>query len=213
MADVAVAQRRTEGDLRRLRHDVRQSLGAVMTLASIIDMRPLDDPSVHGCLQQMRGEVERMATLCGGADPGTAAPVEVGSVASDVWQAVAETQSCSMVLRRSAALWVQAEPLGLARSLRNLLENAVRAAGRRGQVELRLDGSADSVTIEVADDGPGFGRMPAQQRLGLLTVGLFAEEHDGVLLVGGSDLGGASVRLTLPRLAATAASSLRGGAA
>jgi hypothetical protein len=50
----------------------------------------------------------------------------------------------------------------------------------------------------VGDSGPGFGRIPPQERLGLLTVRRFASEQHGRLLIEKSRLGGALMRLTLP---------------
>jgi signal transduction histidine kinase len=47
------------------------------------------------------------------------------------------------------------------RMVTNLVDNAVRAAGPNGRVDLAVRADATTVTIEIADDGPGFGHGPS----------------------------------------------------
>jgi two-component system sensor histidine kinase TctE len=49
----------------------------------------------------------------------------------------------------------QAEPVLAAELLRNLLDNAIRYAGRGAVVTVRLQTAPDSVVLEVEDNGPG----------------------------------------------------------
>ncbi len=48
------------------------------------------------------------------------------------------------------------------RVLANLVDNAVRAAGPRGRVDIRIEQGLDTV-LEVTDNGPGFGGDPARR--------------------------------------------------
>jgi signal transduction histidine kinase len=186
-------------DEQRLRHDVRQSLAALMLMSSLIDKGRMDDPALAGRLELMRHEIDWMAAVLAPPAPVNAMTlVDLGRLTDEIWGVVAECRRCSMRLVKEPALVVVAEPIALGRSVRNLIENGVRAAGPAGEVEVRVTSSCGSVTVEVADSGPGFGRIPAQERLGLLTVHRFAAEHGGEVLVGDSNLGGASVRLVLP---------------
>ncbi len=99
--------------------------------------------------------------------------------------------------------------------VQNLLDNALRHAPEHGQVNVRVGGAADRVTLEVNDNGAGFSTTdPAQlderfhrpagslgegSGLGLSIVRAIATLHHGQLEFDRSDLGGARVRLTLPQ--------------
>jgi signal transduction histidine kinase len=105
----------------------------------------------------------------------------------------------------------------LERLVRNILDNAIRHA--RNRVALTVDAAApDTVTIEIADDGPGipaqerervfdrFVRLDASRERGSGTSGLglaLAKEivvaHGGSITIADAPGGGALVRIVLPR--------------
>lgn len=183
----------------RLRHDVRQSLSAVMLLASIVERQPLAGPVVHETLEQMRHEVDWMSRVLAPASASTEGFVDVGEVVDQMWRGVATGRDTEMRLLRQADVWTWADPVALGRAVRNLVENAVRAAGD-GVVEVRVCAANGRVSVEVHDSGPGFGLIRPQEQLGLITVRRFAAAYDGRLDIDSSPLGGALVRLELPRL-------------
>jgi signal transduction histidine kinase len=191
-----------QGELaeQRLRHDVRQSLSAVMLLASIVERQPLAGPVVQETLEQMRHEVDWIARVLAPASGPTEAFVDVGEVVNDMWRGVASGRDTVLRLVREADAWTWADPVALGRAVRNLIENAVRAAGD-GIVEVRVFSDERRVVVEVHDSGPGFGLIPPQEQLGLITVRRFAAAYDGRLDIDSSPLGGALVRLELPRFA------------
>jgi len=80
------------------------------------------------------------------------------------------------------------------------LDNAVRAAGPDGTVEVAVRREGSRAVLEVSDDGPGFGRVPTQQGLGLVTVRRFVSRVRGTLDIGRSRLGGARLTLSMPTL-------------
>ncbi|MFM7550624.1 MAG: ATP-binding protein [Cyanobacteriota bacterium] len=99
----------------------------------------------------------------------------------------------------------------LQRMVLNLLRNCIEAVPSGGQVELRLEQRASGLRLEVADNGPGFpastlaaAGLPiasSKQRgfgLGLYLVRRAVANNDGQLLLGRSDLGGASAQVLLP---------------
>jgi len=103
------------------------------------------------------------------------------------------------------------DPILVEQALVNLLENAARHA-RIGPVEVTVDASADGVTFEVADRGPGFG--PGDTRrwftrferggasagtgLGLAITRAVVELHGGWIDARDRVEGGAAVRFFLP---------------
>lgn len=99
--------------------------------------------------------------------------------------------------------------------VQNLLDNALRHAPGHGQVNVRVAGDAERVSLEVDDDGAGFatidtarlgerfhrpeGSLGEGSGLGLSIAHAIAGLHRGQLELGRSNLGGARVRLSLPR--------------
>jgi two-component system, OmpR family, sensor histidine kinase QseC len=102
-------------------------------------------------------------------------------------------------------------------ALQNLLDNALRHTPDHGQVNVRVGGHAERVTLEVNDSGAGFaaadiarlgerfhrpeGSLGEGSGLGLSIVRTIASLHHGQLSFGRSGLGGAQVGLSLPRIA------------
>lgn len=185
----------------RLLHDVRQSLTVVMSLAAVVEKTLDRGPEVLKRLDQMRSEAEWMTRLVSSAAPRAvdAQVLDVGDVVADAWCATASTCECAIQLVRDAHARARVDRDELERSVRNLLDNAVRAAGDAGTVVVQVRVEPEEVAIVVRDSGPGFGNIPPQQGLGLLTVRRFAAENAGRLDVGQALPNGAEVTLHLPR--------------
>jgi len=108
--------------------------------------------------------------------------------------------------------------------VQNLLDNALRHAPEHGQVNVRVSGRSERVLLEVNDSGSGFsstdpvqlgerfhrpeGSLGEGSGLGLSIVQAIASLHHGQLEFGRSALGGAQVRLSLPRAGAIAPHAL-----
>jgi signal transduction histidine kinase len=117
---------------------------------------------------------------------------------------------------------VQADPDLIAQVLLGLLENAAQAVPPEGRIAVRVGGDAESVFVEVADDGPGvpaglveqvfepfFTTKASGTGLGLATAQRIVEAHDGRLELipgrGAADGGaGACFRMSIPRRATEA---------
>ncbi|MPZ63266.1 MAG: hypothetical protein GEU93_18670 [Propionibacteriales bacterium] len=186
--------------LQLFRHDVRQPLGALFVLLAVVETEAALSPEVRQRLRQMQKQTELIADLLDTLAP-EAPQVEriaLGAFVEDVWAAMRPTTRCRLEVESLAEIEVLAEPVGLRRSVRNLLENAVRAAGDDGSVLLRVRALNGDAVFEVEDSGPGFGELAPQQGLGLVTVRRFAERSGGALTMGTASLGGARVSLWLP---------------
>ena len=95
--------------------------------------------------------------------------------------------------------------------LTNLVANACDALDGKGTIAVSLGTDPDMVDLVVGDSGPGFDEAPEQllqpffttkaagTGLGLTIVRRIVEMHGGELTLGKSALGGAEVRVRLPR--------------
>ncbi|MDP9387757.1 MAG: HAMP domain-containing histidine kinase [Actinomycetota bacterium] len=180
-------------------HDLRQPLATIAALVEAADLAPGVPPETRRCLEQIRGQVAELSTLCQrllrprGEPRRLAIDALAGAVAGSAQVAYGRTIEVSAV-----PAIVVGDEVDLRRALWNLLENACRASVR-GPVHVVVTTRNDEVRVAVADSGPGFGECaPGCASLGLPIVEGVAERHGGRLEVGLSDLGGATVALVLP---------------
>jgi signal transduction histidine kinase len=99
----------------------------------------------------------------------------------------------------TTAVWAVADKLALWRALRNIVGNAIRAAGSGGRVAVCVERVGDWAVAQVDDNGPGFGAA----RSGMASMGLdivyqSVASCGGQLEIRRGDLGGCCVRLRLP---------------
>jgi signal transduction histidine kinase len=90
------------------------------------------------------------------------------------------------------------DPVELRRAVGNVVDNAVRAAGPGGQVEVRVTRLLEEVRVEVADSGPGLGGVPAQTGRGLGVTRDVLHRAGGRLVFDSPRSGGVRVLMTLP---------------
>ncbi|MCG8461398.1 MAG: ATP-binding protein, partial [Holophagales bacterium] len=97
------------------------------------------------------------------------------------------------------------------RAMRNLLENALRAAGDGGRVEVRLEHDGEVARVQVIDSGPGvdprklsrifepyFSTYESGTGLGLAITRRIVDEHGGAIEARNRPGGGLCVLITIP---------------
>jgi signal transduction histidine kinase len=185
--------------LQQLCHDIRQEMAVVHALVEIL-MAEIDaNGPAKKWLDHLRDQSLHMADML-------RAVVERGRTEIDLSAFVADVVA-DVRLRAGTVIRVEAEPARavvdrslLRRALVNLLDNAVRAAGPNGVVEVRVRPRSADVLIDVEDTGPGFGRAnPGLAALGLRVVHECVGEHGGELELSSGKLGGALARMRIPR--------------
>lgn len=197
---------------RRLRHDIYHELATVMMLASAIEAADDVGQESKARVQQLIGETRWLGMLVRQLDDETLEPagpglpielVRVDSLVEEIATAL-QLSTWTQVTCVGEAAFAHVDRLALWRAVRNMLDNACRAAGSSGRVTARVFVESGWSVVEIDDDGPGFGKGV---RRGLASLG-FGIIHDFVAEYGGSmelrqgELGGACVRIQLPAAAA-----------
>jgi signal transduction histidine kinase len=203
--------------LRTLVHDLRQPVMAIGLLVELLgDIEDLtDDVKAH--VQQLGLESRWIADLLsisdsdgqtGSVEQSPTAGVQVSRPypgrcdASSAARAAVRSAKSSyrgvVLLSAPAPAVVTGHQTALRRAISNLVENAMRAAGPRGNVRVDVDRDHEGgVQVVVEDDGPGFGRVQMGNRLGLTVVAQAVISSGGTLEIGASELGGVRVVLHL----------------
>jgi signal transduction histidine kinase len=188
---------------RRLWHDIRHELGTIIMLASAVAVSDDVGPKSKERIDQLLGETRWLDHLLRqlGEDgeprqPLCAERIRVDALVAEVVAGVRLATPHHVAFIAEAA-WAYMDALSLWRAVRNILDNACRAAAHR--VDVRVRSERGWISIHVDDDGPGFDSGTA----GLASLGL-GIVHDLVSGYGGSleihhrETSGAAVRIVLP---------------
>jgi signal transduction histidine kinase len=196
------------GRLRRqLGHDMRHELATIMLLASLLEAAPELGPDSRERSRQLLDEARRLEELQRAYEDSFDEPLDLGKFTGDPVQLDLVTREVVNASRlstpttislRAGAVWAYIDRLAFWRALRNMIGNAVRAAGPAGRVEVRVESSDGWSIVQVDDDGPGFGAgASGTDSLGLEIVRGVADRWSGRLEIRGSELGGCQVRLRM----------------
>ncbi|PLS75076.1 MAG: hypothetical protein CYG61_09205 [Actinobacteria bacterium] len=192
-----------EGDvlgLRALCHDLRHPAAVIDALVAAVQVECELPPQAVARLGQIASEARRISELCRHVmtgDGGRSPLLRLDRVATEVVRSAQVTHAGIHILAERTV--VEIDDADARRILWNLLDNACRASGPKGDVLVSISGTEKEVRLEVADSGPGFGQgEPGAAALGLSIVRATAKRHGGVVEVGEGALGGALVAVVLP---------------
>jgi signal transduction histidine kinase len=226
-------------------HELRTPLTAIRgSVEALLDAPPTADEStkfltiISRHAARMEGLVRdllRLARLDAGQETVTRAECRLESLIGGVERDMEATldargQTVAIRLGEGAAA-VPGDPTKLHDVLRNLMENASNYSPEGGAIEVTTSRSADTVTIDVADRGPGIpdadllrvferfyrvdrsrARDPGGTGLGLSIVRHLVELHGGTVAAANRDGGGAVFRVSLPAgTTGTSGTTLRPG--
>lgn len=132
-------------------------------------------------------------------------PVRVDDVGTEVVEAIRSSTLAQVTLATEEVYgWVSR--LALWRAMRNVLDNAVRAAGPNGVVNVRIFAEHGWITMQIDDNGPGFGAgIGTGSALGLDIVAQFVSAAGGQLEITRGFLGGCCVKMQIPESPGTGA--------
>ena len=172
-------------------------------------------------LEELRVLTRRMVTIENVRIPDESADIELDALVREVValaRSHMDVRGCTLRVPVNDPVVLHGNRSMLGMMLLNLILNAADATRGRGRIDVYLRRTDDAAVIEVHDDGPG---VPAELRekvftaffsskahgtgLGLLSVKVTVDAHNGTVEVGDSELGGACFRVVLPRGAPTPA--------
>jgi signal transduction histidine kinase len=187
--------------VRGLLHDLGHQLLTLSLLAdSVRDDNALTADSRQR-LELVMQEMLRIADIIADSMPTEPGPEEssrtdVRVLANEVAQLADLAYDTTVTVAPGNSAVVQISASLLWRVLANLVDNAVRAAGPGGHVDIRIEHERGTV-LEVTDDGPGFDAgPPGAAGIGLSVVHQLLATTDGHLDVSEAPTGGACVRVT-----------------
>ncbi len=138
----------------------------------------------------------------GREDAAAVGEVSLRSLAGQVTRLARVAHEAAVTLRPGPEVTILASPVLLWRVLTNVVDNAARAAGPAGRVEItvgRLAEPPPRAVLEVLDNGPGFGHgPPGAASLGLGVVTTLLDSCGGGMEVEAPAGGGALVRIMIP---------------
>jgi signal transduction histidine kinase len=190
-----------DGASQRFRHDLRQPLAAASLLLEDVANMPSLETVAVARLREAQRQVYAALDMLHAEELGgpVVDVVEIGeAIADDV---LSSASRCEVRLVRRRAAHVLVDPVGLLRTVRNLVDNAVHAAtsvAGDALVRVTVDQWGDEVVLSVDDSGPGFGHVAPRNGHGLVSVRRFVERWGGTIAFGSSPLGGAHVDVRLP---------------
>jgi signal transduction histidine kinase len=182
------ARRETQRELREalleLSHDVRHSVGTILTLVDASRHDIDADSATVEYLDGIECEASSIAALCRHVLAGeqTHCSVRVDDLAQRIVHAATSDFGGEIELAL-APVSLTCDEIALTRLIRNLTQNACRAAGARGWVRVSVRCVARTILIEVADSGPGFGHVSREGGLGLAIVQSAVEALHATLTV------------------------------
>jgi two-component system OmpR family sensor kinase len=210
--EAAVRQARDSEDTMRLfladaSHELRTPIAAVQASAETLLREQPRRPTRDALEAVLAGDAARLGRLVDdllslarldAPAPARSAKFDLSGLAeAAIADANGRALGGDISLETSGAAVVEGDPDAISRIIRNLLENAVAAAGPTGHVRLRVAQDAREAWLSVEDDGPGvpaaererifdrFVRLtpagPAGSGLGLSIARRIARQHQGNL--------------------------------
>lgn len=184
--------------VRALLHDLRQPVTAILLLSSTPGA--IGSSALERISQQAQWMAELVDTVLSDAAHDDVVSADVTQVADAAIIRARSTAECTLTLHsETTPVLARSRPVALGRAVACVLDNAVRAAGPGGAVDVRVEARADQVILRVEDDGPGLGRVSPQTSLGLTTTRAMVAACDGAFSLSSREPRGARAEIRLMR--------------
>lgn len=200
-------------------HDINNVLMALRF--DVQELEELEDPDKQQVIQQISTALDDLTVLARRLMAAGKKGIPGDFTEEDMTELVRETVSyvkthskartCRIDFDAEETIRMRANPTIIRQMLSNLIINAADATDGKGQILVRMRATDKDLILEVHDNGPG---IPSERRealftemqstkpqgtgLGLLSVKVYVEAHQGTVEAGESFLGGACFRIVLP---------------
>src|SRR6266480_2993674 len=189
-------------------HELRTPLTAIRSVGEVGLRERRDDKAYRGIIGSMLEEVDRLASLVdrllrwSRAETGqtklSQEVIDLRHLANDVvgyLGVLAEEKQQSLTVAQVGTPWGLGDRQVLRQALIDLVDNAIKYTPESGAIEVRASESAEHVTIEVIDSGPGIAPE--------LRTRIF-DRYDRGESVGAGAIGGAGLGLSISKWAVEA---------
>lgn len=198
-------------------HELRNPLGVIESSLYVLQQRAPDDPRVRQHLDRIAEQVQLASGIVGSMldlihdRPLVRSQVQVGALVRSAAQAVLRPNEVRLTVDGLDDARVDGDATQLRQAFLNLIENAVQAVGKSGEV--RVIGQVGPLSaIAFEDSGPGVDPVilprlfeplatskPTGNGLGLALVKRIVERHGGAIHYEAREGGGARFVVQLPR--------------
>jgi signal transduction histidine kinase len=124
--------------------------------------------------------------------------LDLPEIVDDCLQIARATPNLDIEARVAPTATAYGDPVLLRRAVANVLDNAARAAGENGTIDVLVSDSGDESVIEVTDNGLGFGQAPRGSGQGMSVVAMAVRACHGRLEMVSGPAPGTTVRMVLP---------------
>jgi len=182
-------------------HDLRQCVATGLLLSQVTDAEDLENEAqvrlatIHRVFEQIRGLIN--------SEDGEPGPrwtkLDLAEIVDECVRIARFRPEIEIEATLTKGAAAYGDPVLLRRAVTNLLDNAARATGATGHVSVVVSETSSGSSVEVTDDGVGFGRTPRGSGQGLGVVAAAVRACRGRLDITSGPGPGTTVRLTLPK--------------
>jgi signal transduction histidine kinase len=191
--------------IRGLLHDLEHGMATLSSLVQVVGGDANLSVGARIQLELMDSELTRLIDfLTDWADRWTGSSTDDGgtvglrTLAAEVAQLAEVEHGANVVLLPGPDIGLTARSGLIWRILANVVDNAARAAGPHGTVQIQIE-QAEMVVVEVRDDGPGFGGAPGRAgSLGLTVIASLLRSIGGHFELRDAPNSGTVVRAIFP---------------
>jgi signal transduction histidine kinase len=183
----------------RLCHDLRQYLAAGLNLAEMPEESGLES----GERFQLIAEQLRLANELIAAELRDTRQqlVDLVELVDECVRTVGHTHQVPVSVKAGQSTFAYGDPVQMRQAVLNVLDNAGRAAGKAGAVDVTIDSQEGLAWVQVTDDGEGFGRIGGGLGQGLSIVYDAVRANNGRLEIVSGPGPGTTVRMVWPQRA------------
>jgi len=180
-------------------HDLRQYVAAGLVLSQVADAgEPQNDAPVRlSTIHTLFDQIGLLVNAIGETRP-SRTEVHLLEIIDECVQIARATLGLEIDARIAPTATAFGDPVLLRRAVTNVLDNAARAVGENGTIDVLVSDSGDECVIEVTDDGLGFGQTPRGSGQGMSVVASAVFACHGRLELVCGPARGTTIRMVLP---------------